>query len=56
MKRRVCDNCQEPIYNTQVYFKIKLISNGNNYFTDKKVELCSECARKFNVSDVFTSI
>lgn len=57
MKKRVCDNCQETIYNTQVYFKIKQVSNGNDFYkTDKKVELCSDCARKFNVSDMFMSM
>ena len=56
MKKRVCDNCQNTIYNTQIYFKIKQVSNGNNYFTDKTIELCSDCAKKFNVSDVFISM
>lgn len=52
MQKRVCDNCQETIYNTQVYFKIMQVSNGNDiYNTDKEVELCSDCARKFRVSD-----
>ena len=52
MIKRVCDNCQETIYNTQVYFKITQVSNENDiYKTDKEVELCSDCARKFHVSD-----
>ena len=52
MKKRVCDNCQNTIYSGQVYYKIKQVSNGNDiYGIDEKVELCSECAKKLNVSD-----
>ena len=52
MKKRVCDNCQETIYNTQVYYKITQVSNGNDiYKTGKEVELCSSCAKKIRVSD-----
>ena len=54
MKKRVCDNCQNTIYNGQIYFKIKQKSNGNDiYRSDKKVELCSDCAKKFNVADAY---
>lgn len=51
MKKRVCDNCQETIFNSQIYYKIKQVSNGNDLFVDKKVELCSDCAKKFILAD-----
>ena len=51
MLKRVCDNCQEPIWNGSIYYLIKLISNENGYFNDHYVEICAKCAEKLKVSD-----
>ena len=52
MLKLVCNNCQEPIYNTQVYYRIERVSNNNDYYINSDpIDLCSKCARDLKVSD-----
>lgn len=51
MLKRVCDNCQAPIWSGSIYYRITLISNENGYFSDHDVEICSNCAEKLKISD-----
>ena len=49
MKQLVCDNCHKPILNTQVYYRVERVGNGNDVFCDKEKDLCCDCAREITV-------
>ena len=49
MKQLVCDSCRQPIWNTQIYYKIQQIANNNDMFRNTEKDICSKCARELTV-------
>ena len=46
MKQLICDNCKKPIFNTNIYYKVKLNANDNPMFSDSnELDICSTCAK-----------
>lgn len=45
----VCDWCNKPILEGQVYYTVHQKSNENPFFSDTVNDICCDCARKLSV-------